>query len=258
MQNKDRLRKSIKELCEKRKKGSVIPDVSDRVKAANLIDKLLDGDTVQLPKGKSINVKKQKNVGLVIVGSDVKSLFPSLKSIETARLARCAVLKSDVDFANWDTKQAMRYLYVNGGTELIHKAGLGRFCPKWLGDRGDLLTVGGDKAKDDSMWKDSNREVFKSDLKRMAAAVIELAIHVAMSTHIYQFCGRFFIQQEGGPIGLRSTAALAALIMKLWDVAWLQLVKKEFLEVLLYCRYVDDCRNFFVLCKKVGDGGMAL
>ena len=37
---------------------------------------------------------------------------------------------------------------------------------------------------------------------------------------------------------------LAALVMKLWDVAWLQLLKKEMIGVLLYCRYVDDCRNF--------------
>ena len=51
-------------------------------------------------------------------------------------------------------------------------------------------------------------------------------------------------QRDGGPIGLRSTAALAALIMKLWVVAWQQLLEKEYLDILLYCRYVDNCRNF--------------
>ena len=141
-------------------------------------------------------------------------------------------------------KKALRYLFISGGSELVHGAGLGRFCPQWLGDRADLIAVGGDKSKEDSMWKDSTCEVFPSDLKKIVAAVIEVAVHIVMSTHIYEFCGHFYLQSDGGPIGLRSTAALAALIMKLWDVAWKQLLKKEMFEVLLYCRYVDDCRNF--------------
>ena len=65
-----------------------------------------------------------------------------------------------------------------------------------------------------------------------------------MCTHIYNFCGRYHIQVDGGPIGLRSTASLAALIMKLWDVSWMQLMKREGIEILEFSRYVDDARNF--------------
>ena len=243
-QNKLRLRKSINDLRDKRLKGSVLPDVAVRMKATRMIDKLFDNEMIESPKGVSVNVKKQKDSGISIVGSDVKSLFPSLKAIETARLARWAILNSDVTFENWNTKKAMRFLYITGGQELINQCGLERFSPRWLGDRGDLLTVGGDKSKDESMWRDSSREVFTSDMKKIAAAVLEVAIHIAMSTHVYQFCGRFFLQKDGGPIGLRSTAALASLIMKIWDISWLQLLKKEMVEVLLYCRYVDDYRSF--------------
>ena len=44
---------------------------------------------------------------------------------------------------------------------------------------------------------------------------------------MYYFAGKFFIQQDSGPIGLRSTACLAALIMKLWDSTWLKLAERD-------------------------------
>ena len=42
---------------------------------------------------------------------------------------------------------------------------------------------------------------------------------------------------------MRFTACLAAVIMKIWDVAWLQLLHREEVVTLLYKRYVYDCRN---------------
>ena len=54
----------------------------------------------------------------------------------------------------------------------------------------------------------------------------------------------FFLQRNGGPIGLSSTASLAALVMKIWDIAWLSLLKKEGIWFLEYLRYVDDCWLF--------------
>ena len=65
-----------------------------------------------------------------------------------------------------------------------------------------------------------------------------------MTTHMYQFCGRYFLQQNGGPIGLRSTASLASLIMKIRDCLWLKLLKGEGIDLLLFFRYVDDVRCF--------------
>ena len=147
------------------------------------------------------------------MGSDVKSLFPSLKNIETARLARCAVLQSEIKFDNWDFQKALRYIFINGGREYISKSGLLRHCPKWKGGRVDLLAVGGDKSKDSNNWVDSWKEIFESEKKRIVAAVVEISVNVVMSTHVYTFCGNYYLQVDGGPIGLRSTASLAPLIM---------------------------------------------
>ena len=45
----------------------------------------------------------------------MKSLFPSLSDIETARLASKAILESEVEFENWDLQMALRYLTILGG-----------------------------------------------------------------------------------------------------------------------------------------------
>ena len=46
-----------------------------------------------------------------------------------------------------------------------------------------------------------------------------------------------------GPIGMSFTVCLAAVLMKLWDIAWLDSMENESLQVDLYSRYVDDSRN---------------
>ena len=67
---------------------------------------------------------------MCIVGSDVVSLFPSLKNIETGRLARHAILQSKVMIENFDYKMGLRYIKIVGGDALLNKAQLLRLSPK--------------------------------------------------------------------------------------------------------------------------------
>ena len=73
---------------------------------------------------------------------------------------------------------------------------------------------------------------------------MEIVVTVIMSSHVYRFCGRYFLQADGGPIGLRSTACLASMIIKLWHKVWTQLLDREGLTWYEYFRYVDDSRTF--------------
>ena len=126
---------------------------------------------------------------------------------------------------------------------MLAKAGLSRLTPTWKGDRGDLVSIGGKKSKNSANWRDSKRDIFDSDKKKIAAMVIEVLVNLVMTTHVYTFGGKVFLQRDGGPIGLRSTASLAALVMKIWDRAWVQLCRNESLELHDYFRYVNDFRN---------------
>ena len=109
-----------------------VPKISDRMKAGLALDQMYEGQAIKLP-GKMVESKisrKQKNKGLAIVGADVSSLFPSLKSVETARIARTAVLNSKVEYKNVDHLKALRYIFIVGGKDLISSRGLGRLCPQ--------------------------------------------------------------------------------------------------------------------------------
>ena len=94
------------------------------------------------------------------------------------------------------------------------------------------------------------RELLDVEKKMIVALVVEVAVTVVMMSHVYTFGGKFYLQRNGGPIGLRSTACLAAMMMKLWDIAWTKLMDREGLEWFEYFRYVDDNRTFlWCLCE---------
>ena len=86
------------------------------------------------------------------------------------------------------------------------------------------------------------RDLLKCEKREILARVVEIATIVAMGTHVYSFEDKLFIQRSGGPIGMRSIANLANLVMRKYDCAWLALAKKEGLIIDSYSRYVDDCR----------------
>ena len=47
---------------------------------------------------------------------------------------------------------------------MLEKANLGRLAPRWKGDRGDLVRVGGKKSRDPNSWNDSRRDLFDIDI----------------------------------------------------------------------------------------------
>ena len=49
---------------------------------------------------------------------------------------------------------------------------------------------------------------------------------------------------------MRFTASLASVVMKLWDMMWMELLKRENIKFDLYLHYVDDCRLFLTFFNK--------
>ena len=98
-----------------------------------------------------------------------------------------------------------------GGVQLLERSGLRRLCPTWSGKREDLLTIGGDTARVDKNWVDTKKTIFGMEKKRIVATIIEIHVNVMMSTHVYVFCGKYYLQLNRGPIGLRAKAYLASL-----------------------------------------------
>ena len=50
--------------------------------------------------------------------------------------------------------------------------------------------------------------------------MVQIGVLTVMNTHVYEFNGKLYLQQVGGPIGLRATCAIARIVMNHWDKAW--------------------------------------
>ena len=70
-----------------------------------------------------------------------------------------------------------------------------------------------------------------------------------MNTHVYTFDGEIFLQKAGGPIGLRSTCAVARITMSTWDARWRRLMKDNNIKMMAADRYMDDIRSFLKALK---------
>ena len=179
---------------------------------------------------------------LTVTGTDVEALFPSLCALESDRIASEAVMTSSAKFENIDYDAAIRYLLIVGGASHLKENGLGRYTPKWLGGRPDLLTIGGEGFDEEKKWGNTGRCLSDSVKRKIIAKVIELAVILCMGTHLYTFGDKLYLKRAGGPIGMRFTASLANLVMKMWDQRWTQLLTREGIVWKLYVRYVDNCR----------------
>ena len=164
---------------------------------------------------------------LTVTGTDVEALFPSLCALESDRIASEAVMTSSAKFENIDYDAAIRYLLIVGGASHLKENGLGRYTPKWLGGRPDLLTIGGEGFDEEKKWGNTGRCLSDSVKRKIIAKVIELAVIVCMGTHLYTFGDKLYLQSAGGPIRMRFTTSLANLVMKMWDQRWTQLLSRE-------------------------------
>ena len=130
-------------------------------------------------------IQCKREDGYTIVGNDVEALFPSLLDVESARIAREAVMASDLKVENMDYEMALKYLTVTGGKSHIEDVGLSSVAPKWLGKRQDLLTVGGTSYDEMEKWSKLKRSLSSTEKKKILARVVETAVLVCMGSHIY-------------------------------------------------------------------------
>ena len=177
----------------------------------------------------------------------IVSLYPNLTKNETASEIAEAVLESDIVWADINYKEAARFLVLGRPRDWCRTSGLYRILPSRrhkAGAKPGLTGAGplGAKANDEVQWKFRDVELTAIEKKRLVAEVLRLAVEMMFSTHCYSFGGRIFRQTEGGPIGLRSTCAVARVVMARWDQKFKERLKMANIRSELDGRYVDDGR----------------
>ena len=67
--------------------------------------------------------------------------------------------------------------------------------------------------------------------KKMLGLCVALGVKVVMSNHTYMVGDEFYLQTEGGPIGLELTGIVARVYMMSWDKRFMKAVEDEGLNV---------------------------
>ena len=73
----------------------------------------------------------------------------------------------------------------------------------------------GPEVGDQEQWQfRPNIKLKEAEKKEIIARVVVIAVSVMFRTHVYTFGDNIYKETSGGPIGLRSTCAVARLVMK--------------------------------------------
>ena len=187
-------------------------------------------------------------VPMIILGSDVVSLYPNLDIREVGLRVKEAVLNSTVKWEGVDYMEAVRYIALNWTEDQCRSSNLRRVLPwrrKKQGSRPGIRGAGprGPETGDTDQWIFPKVVLSQEDKLEIIGTVLQIATTALFENHYYSFGGGAFRQREGGPIGLRATCAIARLCMQLFDGKWEHILKQMGIWAWLIVRYMDDGRT---------------
>ena len=154
-------------------------------------------------------------------------------------------METTVIFEGVNYQEGARYIVLNCTEEECRTGPLGRILPSRRyvkGTRPGITGAGpmGAETGDQEQWKFPRVTLTKKEKVLIVATVMRIAVLTLFRTHTYGFGGKVFLQKAGGPIGLRSTCAIARLVMVWWDEELLELLVKNNVITNGEARYVDD------------------
>ena len=123
--------------------------------------------------------------------------------------------------------------------EEIRKLGVARWCPRRRYNKGRRPGMK-DATDRKRSWIGGEVPLSARDKKYLIAVMIAELVKLCFKCHIYEYGGEWYIQYEGGPIGLRLSGAVASIVMMIWDSKVTEKMSANEIELLMYGRYVDD------------------
>jgi hypothetical protein len=189
------------------------------------------------------NSRVQEELDLVVVGSDVEALYPSLTDIEVGLICFQAVMESKVQFDNVNLRKATQYIAMCLTNKEHSVSPLRRILPRRT-SRGGVKPGVTSKPSNEENWKFPEVEITSRERRMVIATVIQIGVIAMMNTHVYGFDSKIYLQKAGGPIGLQSTCAVARVTMSYWDGKWLELMRHNNIIIKKSNRYMDDIRAF--------------
>ena len=184
---------------------------------------------------------------LCILGNDFISLFPSLDNVTTGRIIRGEVARSTIEFEGFNTKLGLRYIAMNEEyTDELDK--IRHLLPRRLTKPGVKPTmkckwVNSKEVLEDEDWTYPPVTPTPQQRKQIIGHVAEIGTRTIFENFCYQFGGKAYHQQEGGPIGARVTMCAARMVMQHWAREYTNILLQAGLRIPLMTGYVDDGRQ---------------
>ena len=198
-------------------------------------------------------INRNSNINqLVFFSTDVKSLYPSLQAEPCAAIVARMLQESRlvIEGVNWN--EAVFYLALTLDRAKVTELGLDEVVPKWKGRRGrppgiTTKEVRGplqeEKNWESSLFYPPTRAMTREEKTKVLSLCVQQGLLAALGAHLYTWHREVKEQQEGLPIGLDLTRAVARLVMLDWDQQFLQLVRLNNITFHMYSRYIDDTAN---------------
>ena len=192
---------------------------------------------------------QDKGQRIKIIGSDVESLYPSLEAVEVAEIVYNAMIETEVSFDNINWTEGSKYITLTSTEQECRMGPLKRVLPKRRYVNGTRPGITGEdpmsrEQNSQDQWEFRNlpNGLTKQEKRLVVAKVMKTAVLAIFKTHTYSFNQKFYLQARGGPIGLRSTCAIARLVMMWWDDELLEAIERLNIKTVAGARYMDDIR----------------
>ena len=236
-EEKTKLQRKRKTVTNRELQDDEIPIIEVVTKKQRLA-KTMQGRRLLKASEVSNRLVQDRAVNIAIVGADVESLYPSLEAIQVADIIYKAIMETDVAFKGVNYQEGCRYIALTSSEQECR-----------LGPLRDTGTgPAGAEVGDQEQWEFRKVELTTLEKRLIVAKVMHTAVLTLFQTHTYTFGGKYYLQKCGGPIGLRSTCAIARIVMIWWDQQFLDLCAKSNLILEDKQRYMDDIR---VWCTEV-------
>ena len=188
-------------------------------------------------------------VPMVVMGSDVISLYPNLDISKMGDLVKEAVKSTEIKWEGIDYMEAVRYIALNWTEDQCRSSKIRRVLPWRRSNHGTRPGMRGSGPRgptrgDTDQWVFPRVVLSDEEKLEIIGTVLGIAVTTMFQHHYYSFGGETYRQEKGGPIGLRGTCGIARLCMQVFDVKWEETLKTLGIVTNLISRYMDDGRSF--------------
>ena len=135
---------------------------------------------------------QDKNISMVIIGTDVVSLYPNLRWDPAGEQVYQAIMETDITYEGVNYKEGVRYLALVRGYEWCKNSKLRRVLPERKFAKGSWPGITGPgpmgpSVNGEEQWDFPRVALTSIEKKNVVWEIMSMAVEVLFKTHCYSF-----------------------------------------------------------------------